>query len=197
MDTVPGCIENGRKDTGQKRGFFEFSGFAEMLAAFSAVLFLAMQLGDWFGVFGVMSNDERKPNFDLSSDPKVGTKVSLPSTDVYGRSLLPDREGRVMLIAAGACTDCSLDAFSSARFDHERFARVILVFESPSSQIGERARSLPETYRVVSDKDLELRKKLNVAWHPRFYELSAKLSVMSIQKTPDRVPVEYNRSRRK
>jgi len=174
-------------------GFFSVSGLPAMFAAFGSIVFIGTVIAALAGFFEPGPNQGQKPKFNLSADPPLGKALPIPEQDAFGRAMRPSGPGRVMLVAAGSCTECTVKAFAPERFNTAGFSRVILVFESSPSEILSQARKLPEPYRIVCDENLAWHRRLNVVWTPRFYELSNDWRLSLIQRDPDSMPEEYKR----
>ncbi len=103
-----------------------------------------------------------------TADPKLGSEVRLPEEDVDGR---PVNSRTTLLVLAGSCTGCSLDAFQPSRLKTPDDWQVIVVYSSkviPQSLRPENRRHL-----ILSDPKSRFDVLLNATWHPRWYVLSA------------------------
>jgi hypothetical protein len=198
-----GAAAEGRADrpsdrSGSKQdGFFSVSGLPALFAAFGSIAFIGVLAGALAGLFDPVPDQRQNPKFDLSADPPLGKALPIPETDLLGRKMLPERPGRVMLVAAGPCTEYSVKGFAPERFNAAGFSRIVLIFESAPSEIRAQAGKLPDPYRVLCDENLAWHRKLNVQWTPRFYELSNDWRLSLIQRDPDSMPEEYNREEKK
>lgn len=129
-----------------------------------------------------------RPAFDASKDPKVGTTVPLPETDVLGRSIrrLAMRAERVILVVYGSCDDCSTKHSDPLRVRRGGNDLVIVLWSSPTEIVRRRAEQLPAQYAAVADSAREATRALNVYWTPRYYELDHKLRVIVCQSRGDK-----------
>lgn len=172
------------------RRFFSSSHRAELFAGVSAGFVVIAALYSLQSLTSAVRHTPRiKP--DLSHDPKLNSKILLPKLDVLGRDVAPESDGRTMLVEVGGCTECSLKAFRPERFDSTIFARVILVFDNPASELRTKAKRFANVYRLVSDERGELRRQLNAVYTPRFYEIGTRSELKWIQTDPDISPEGY------
>ena len=123
------------------------------------------------------------PLFDASKDPKAGTEVPLPETDVLGRNIrqLAAKARRVILAVYNGCDDCSARRSDPLRIKHMPDDLVIVVWTSPPDSVVRRAKELPLQYVAVSDPTRKLRHYLNAYWLPRYFELDRNLKVVACQ----------------
>lgn len=121
----------------------------------------------------------KEERFDALLDPKLGSVISLPERDVWGKKLLQTK-GRHLLVAAGTCSSCSLDAFNASLVDKTAYASVILIYQSHPDDIKS-VRHLGSP-SVVSDRDGKLGMKLNAFWSPRFYVIDESRRLLDFQR---------------
>ncbi len=86
------------------------------MCLYASVATIAL-FGFWF--FRIQSGREvldadTTPTYDLSTDPIIGTKLSFPPNDAFGRSIAT--AGTALLVWGGGCSSCSAHSVITATF---------------------------------------------------------------------------------
>lgn len=125
-----------------------------------------------------------RPAFDASKDPKVGTTVPLPGTDVLGRDIrgMAATAERVILAVYGACGDCTQRKSGPLMIPRTKRDLVIVAWMSPDETVQSRARQYPPEFAMVADPDGAIARELNALWLPRLYLLASGLRVLNCQQ---------------
>lgn len=123
---------------------------------------------------------------DSSRDPKLGTHISLPESDAFGRPLLTglDREKKVLLVVSGGCGECSEKGVNLNELQSAEIERVILVYATSANDIPKHYGKLSEKFRIVSDPANSLAQELNASWLPRYFLLSGYGKLLALQSGP-------------
>ncbi|MCH8273596.1 MAG: hypothetical protein IH851_02260 [Armatimonadetes bacterium] len=128
-------------------------------------------------------------SYDASLDPVKGSAIQLPVRDVYGRRVHEERlDGRMLIVAAGYCSDCSLKTLKPWLIASDEFARVVLVYQDSPGAISDKMRDLPENFRVVADPTGQYLRTLNPAWTPRFFLVESGGRLIDLQTDQDTIP---------
>lgn len=123
--------------------------------------------------------------YDLSSDPKPGTRLRLQEMDIHSRKV--DVSGRTLLVAAGSCTSCSLRSLRLDALDVSKFERAVIVFRSTAQELREKfEKPIPGVY-IVDDPSGKLSNILNDLWTPRAYTLVGG-ALKDVSLDPDALP---------
>ena len=125
----------------------------------------------------------------MKDDAPLGTKVELPTRDVFGQGL-DLAEAHVLVVYEGVCTGCSLHPRLHA-LPFDRFDRVLVVYESPADTV----RSMMEDGRsghhprlsIVADPEGWLVSALNL-W-PGRWAVVQNGELTRLQQGPDDVTI--------
>lgn len=133
---------------------------------------------------------EGKVHFNPEDDPKVGSVVSLPGRDLFGRDIKEAmKKGKNLVVYGGSCTGCSMKVFDYRRIAPSSYGSVILVFWDKESVVKEKLGSLAkEFYMVVDDERGTLREFLNAVYTPRFYLVDEDSRLVDYQRYADKDP---------
>lgn len=123
-----------------------------------------------------------------SDDAPIGTEVKLAQEDVFGRN--PSLHKPLLLIYAGTCSGCSLQAIDAESLRSDRFEQVALLFLASENQVRESFEGYRGPILLFADPMGRLVGRLGAMTAPRFYVLrSERLS--NIWKRTDEWPVEW------
>ncbi len=114
----------------------------------------------------------RSAGFDLSLDPKLGTLLVLPESDVHGRPLRME-SSRVLVVYAGTCSGCSVQAVDTEKLPTTRYEQIVLIHRGTDTEVRQLRRETPPSVRTVSDPSGSFVRALNAQWAGRWYEYRA------------------------
>ena len=126
------------------------------------------------------------PERSLAGDPKVGTRVSLPERDVFGRAVIPTAE-RTLLIYAGSCSSCSYRADDWLKYQRPEFKQTLLVYTGSKTDLAKSHTPQDRDVFVIADEERQFLGRLNALWAPRWYILESGMLVR-IQQTESELP---------
>lgn len=112
-------------------------------------------------------------------DPKIGIPVKLPESDLTGR---PITANQTLLVLAGSCTGCALDALQPSKLTVPKGWQIVIVYSSDPKHVPKSMRNLPEPIRIVADPNSRLDIQLNATWHPRWYVLNAESRLITFAR---------------
>lgn len=112
-------------------------------------------------------------------DPKMGIPVKLPEADLTGR---PITAKHTLLVLAGSCTGCALDALPPSRLTVPKDWQIVIVYSSDPKHVPKSMRNFPDPIRIVADPSSRLDIQLNATWHPRWYVLNAESRLITFAR---------------
>ena len=135
------------------------------------------------------------PTYDPSLDPKIGSLFPLPTVDVNGKAL--PRANRTVVVIAGECTSCSLQAIDPREAIPLPGDLYLFVYQMPVIKIPDWRKTLSGNVRVLADSDRSLLDKANAIFQPRFLLLDKAGGIASLSTSmggkPDYVRIKPRR----
>ena len=114
---------------------------------------------------------------------RVGSRITLPGHDVDNRGI-GLAQGKVLVVYAGACTSCSLNAVDPTVLPFKAFDQIVLVFSATPQEVPKALRSVNDKLRLIADPHLDLTTSLNALWVGRWYEYIDG-TLMRMQRSAD------------
>jgi hypothetical protein len=96
----------------------------------------------------------------------------------------PSAARRVLLVAGGACSECSIHNFDPSRVPHGQFSGIVVLIQGEPSEVEALTRKFASATYVADPGGLAHR-ALNADWTPRCYVLDAAGRLVWIQGWPD------------
>ncbi len=165
---------------------------------------LGFILVGWIFVFGVVwssgllgalkgrgvSPEGKRVHFNVEDDPKIGSVVSLPAKDIFGRDVRSAMgRGRNLVVYCGSCSGCSMKVFDYRQIETSSYGSVILVFRDEELVVREKVGFLKQDfYIVLDDESGRLWKYLNAVWTPRFFLVDGESRLLDYQRYVDDTP---------
>lgn len=100
-------------------------------------------------------------------DVPIGTSVRLPSEDIFGKHV--DSRVESVLVIAGSCTSCSVNAIEPHQFSDSPYAQIIFVYSGTIDQISKIVHQTSSNVRIVADPKSIIMDSLGAMTSPRFY----------------------------
>lgn len=121
-------------------------------------------------------------------DVPIGTSVRLPSTDIFGKHV--DSRVESVLVIAGSCTSCSVNAIEPHQVSDSPYAQIIFVYSGTIDQISKIVHKTSSNVRIVADPKSTIMDSLGAMTSPRFYVIeNGKLK--NIWKQTSEIPKEW------
>jgi len=116
----------------------------------------------------VLRGKGKSQNPDLTlRDIALGTPFKLPPKDIFGRAI--DPEATTLLVFAGACSGCSLNAIPPSKLYSAQFDQRILLYQSSERQLSETFAKPDSKVLMLADSEGKLVAALGAQSSPRFY----------------------------
>lgn len=137
-------------------------------------------------VLGMGSNIRQRASFSqtqslIQADAAVGTKIELPRADAF--SNVVSQRARTLLVYAGSCSGCTVNALDPARLEDAPYDQVVLVYWGSNGQVLSDFKHAIPKLRIVADPTGAIPLKLGAVSAPRFYVLE-KGVLVDIWKDP-------------
>lgn len=120
-----------------------------------------------------------------SADPKAGISVSLPKADIDG---VPVAQRPTLIVLAGSCTGCSVDAFDPRRLKIPDDWQLAVIYSTAAAKIPQGMRPTPRRHLIISDQSSRYDVLLNATWHPRWYVLDKSQKLSELSASPNTWP---------
>lgn len=108
------------------------------------------------------------PRIDWTeSDVRLGSKINLPQKDVFGRRI--DVNSRTLVVFAGSCSGCSLNAIPPRKLYPAKFDQILLLYNSSDRQLRDVFPQPDSRVMMLADSENRLVGALGAQSSPRFY----------------------------
>jgi hypothetical protein len=107
------------------------------------------------------------PPSETEKDDAVGTRIDLPQRALFGKTI--DTDGSTLLVFAGSCTTCSLNAIPPKRVEKAPFDQVILLYLASGTQLKNTFKERSPKIRMIADPEGKIVLQLGAITSPRFY----------------------------
>lgn len=124
---------------------------------------------------------EVNPSGIWGGSSKDGVGVQLPRPPAMPATLRFSAQGKVLVVAMGDCTSCSLTHYTPGDERKNSYDAVLLLTSSAPSEFKKHFPNLKPPYFLLYDKDSRIHQTLHAEFTPRFYEADDSLRIKRAQ----------------
>lgn len=118
----------------------------------------------------------------LKYDPPLGSAISIPAEDAFGRRIPPQP---ILLVYAGSCHGCTYRAFAPQKLATD--TNMVFLYNAATADLPSELKSLGKGRYVLAGGS-DLAPRLNPLWAPRFYVLDEHRRLRFLTRSPRELP---------